>query len=148
LKVLKFWRICASHIHGAMDRAVAATPDRSALIESKIVWTYRQSEQAVSETAAALQSLGVRGGDRMMMVCKNCMALAALLMAASQIDAWAIMVNPRLSARELDQICDHSGARRMLFCRERGQESGGPCRTLWCNHSAGRAARRRRHQRI
>ena len=44
-----------------------------------------------------------------------CIALAALLLAASRLDAWAIVVNPRLSARELDQIRDHSGARCLLL---------------------------------
>jgi acyl-CoA synthetase (AMP-forming)/AMP-acid ligase II len=43
------------------------------------------------------------------------MALAALLLAASRIDAWAIVANPRLSPRELDLIRDHSGARRMFL---------------------------------
>src|ERR1700686_1593337 len=51
----------------------------------------------------------------MMIVSENCVALAALLLAASRIDAWAIVVNPRLSARELDQIRDHSGARRVFL---------------------------------
>jgi long-chain acyl-CoA synthetase len=38
-----------------------------------------------------------------------------MLLAASRIDAWAIVVNPRLSARELDQIRDHSGARQAFL---------------------------------
>jgi acyl-CoA synthetase (AMP-forming)/AMP-acid ligase II len=51
----------------------------------------------------------------MIIVSENSIALAALLLAASRLDAWAIVANPRLSARELDQIHDHSGARRMFF---------------------------------
>jgi acyl-CoA synthetase (AMP-forming)/AMP-acid ligase II len=51
----------------------------------------------------------------MIIVSENCIALAALLLATSRLDAWAIVANPRLSARELDQIRDHSGARRMFF---------------------------------
>src|SRR5712672_3287179 len=50
-----------------------------------------------------------------MIVSENCIALAGLLLAASRIDAWAIVVNPRLSPRELDQIREHSGARRVFF---------------------------------
>ena len=71
----------------------------------------------------ALDSLGVRAGDRIMIVSENCIALAGMLLAASRIDAWAIVANPRLSARELDQICDHSGARRMLFTAEVSREA-------------------------
>ena len=51
----------------------------------------------------------------MIIVSENCIALAALLLAASRIDAWAIVANPRLSPRELDQNRDHSGARRMFL---------------------------------
>ena len=60
-----------------------------------------------------------------MIVSENCIALACLLLAASRLDAWAIVVNPRLSPRELDQIRDHSGARRVLFYR--GRFAGGRC---------------------
>jgi long-chain acyl-CoA synthetase len=52
---------------------------------------------------------------RLTIVSENCVALACLLLAASRIDAWAIVVNPRLSPRELDQIGDHSGTRRVFF---------------------------------
>jgi long-chain acyl-CoA synthetase len=86
-------------------------------------WTYRELHQSVGEVAAALRALGVRPGDRLMIVSENCIALAALLLASSQIDAWAIVANPRLSARELDQIRDHSGARRVLFTAGTSKEA-------------------------
>ena len=59
----------------------------------------------------------------MVIVSENCIALATLLLAASRIDAWAIVANPRFSARELDQIRDHSGARRMFFTSEVSKEA-------------------------
>ncbi|HJZ21280.1 MAG TPA: AMP-binding protein, partial [Bradyrhizobium sp.] len=102
-------------IHEVMDRFVVSTPDRPALIEDGAVWTYRELDRSVRQIEAALQSLGVRPGDRMMIVSENCIALAGLLLAASRIGAWAIVVNPRLSPRELDQISDHSGARRIFL---------------------------------
>ena len=63
----------------------------------------------------------------MMIVSENSIALAGLLLAASRIDAWAIVANPRLSARELDQIRDHSGARRMFFTAGSLKGSGRSC---------------------
>src|SRR2546430_14528867 len=65
--------------------------------------------------AAVLASLEIRAGDGMIIVSENCIPLAALLLARSRLDAWAIVATPRLSARELDQIRAHSGARRMFF---------------------------------
>jgi acyl-CoA synthetase (AMP-forming)/AMP-acid ligase II len=102
-------------IHEVIDRHVAESPDRIALIEDGASWSYRELGRSVAAIATSVKSLGVRAGDRMIIVSENCIALAGLLLAASRIDAWAIVANPRLSARELDQIRDHSGARRMFF---------------------------------
>src|SRR5437879_2181763 len=93
-------------IHEVVDHYVDATPDRTALIEDNATLTYRELDRAVGATADALRALGIRAGDRMMIVSENSIALACLLFAASRLDAWAIVANPRLSPRELDQIRD------------------------------------------
>ncbi|MET4293143.1 long-chain acyl-CoA synthetase [Bradyrhizobium sp. LB8.2] len=110
-------------IHDVTADHAADAPDRIALVEGVVGWSYRDLDRRVSETAAVLSSLGVRAGDRMIIVSENCISLAALLLAASRIDAWAIVANPRLSARELDQIRDHSGARRMFFASDVSKEA-------------------------
>ena len=110
-------------IHEVMDPYVAATPDRTALIDDKASLTYRELDRAVGGTADALRALGIRAGDRLMLVSENAIPLACLLLAASRLDAWAIVANPRLSPRELDQIRDHSGARRMFFTAEVSEEA-------------------------
>ena len=112
-----------SRIHEVIDQHVAESRDRIALIEDGVSWSYRELGCSVADIAAGLKSLGVRAGDRMIIVSENCIALAALLLAASRIDAWAIVANPRLSPRELDQIRDHSGARRMFFTSEVSKEA-------------------------
>ena len=104
-----------SRIHQVFDPYVATTPDSVALIEDGEKLTYRQFDRAVSGTTNALRELGIRAGDRVMIVSENCVSLACLLFASSRLDAWAIVANPRLSPRELDQIRDHSGARRVFF---------------------------------
>src|SRR5712675_1243943 len=112
-----------NRIHQVADSYVAKFPDRVALLEDGASWTYRELDRSVKEVATVLASLGVRAGDRMIIVSENCIALAALLLAASRIDAWAIVANPRLSPRELDQIRDHSGARRTFFTSEVSKEA-------------------------
>jgi len=106
-----------------MDQFAENTPDQPALAEDAATCSYRELQRALGQIAAALQALGIRPGDRMMIVSENCIALAGLLLAASRIDAWAIVVNPRLSPRELDQIRDHSGARRVLFTTSVSKEA-------------------------
>ncbi len=109
-------------IHLAIDTRPQSL-DRPALIEDGASWSYRQLHQAVAEIADALLALQIRPGDRMVIVSENSIALAGLLIAASRIDAWAIVVNPRLAPRELDQIRDHSGARRTFFTAAVSKES-------------------------
>jgi long-chain acyl-CoA synthetase len=110
-------------IHQVIDRHAAHSPDRTALIDDQHAWSYAQLAQAVEDVATEFKKLDIRPGDRIMIVSENCIEMAALLMAASRINAWAIVVNPRLSARELDQIREHSGARRMLITADVSAEA-------------------------
>ncbi len=91
------------------------SPDKSALVESSGAWTYRQLASAVSEAQRWLIDAGVRPGDRVMLVCENCRAFVAILLAVGSLDAWPVLVNARLSAREVDAIRDHCGARRVIY---------------------------------
>jgi acyl-CoA synthetase (AMP-forming)/AMP-acid ligase II len=50
-----------------------------------------------------------------MIVCENCRAFVAILLALTTLDAWPVLVNARLSAREIDEIRDHCGARRLIY---------------------------------
>jgi acyl-CoA synthetase (AMP-forming)/AMP-acid ligase II len=91
------------------------SPDRPALVEASGGWTYRQLASAVSDTHNWLRDSGVRPGDRVMIVCENCRAFVAILLALANLDAWPVLVNARLSAREVDEIRDHCGARRVVY---------------------------------
>jgi len=108
-------RTLPRRIHHVIDRPALELPDKPALIGEGATWSYRELHEGIEQTASALKALGIRAGDRVMIVSENSIALAALLLAASRIDAWVIVVNPRLAPRELDQIRDHSGARRVFF---------------------------------
>ena len=110
-------------IHQVFDRHVRATPDRVALVDDGTRLSYRELDRAVGNTADALRALGIRPGDRVMITSENSIALACLLFAVSSLDAWAIVANPRLSPRELDQIRDHSGARRAFFTADVSKEA-------------------------
>jgi long-chain acyl-CoA synthetase len=91
------------------------SPDRPALVESSGTWTYRQLGIAVDETRNWLRELGVRPGDRVMLICENCRAFAVTLLALADLGAWPVLVNARLSAREVDEIRIHCGARRIIY---------------------------------
>src|SRR2546421_2903110 len=91
------------------------SPDHLALVEPSGTWTYGQLAAVIARTEEWLLECGVRPGDRVMLLCENCRAFVAVLLALAGLDAWPVLVNARLSAREVDQIRDHSGARRVIY---------------------------------
>ncbi|MGB6474073.1 MAG: class I adenylate-forming enzyme family protein [Candidatus Sulfotelmatobacter sp.] len=90
-------------------------PEQPALVEASGSWTYRQLATVVSDAQRWLVDSGIRSGDRVMLVSENCRAFVATLLAVARLDAWPVLVNARLSAREVDQIRDRCGARRMIY---------------------------------
>jgi long-chain acyl-CoA synthetase len=102
-------------LHLAVDNQAAIAPKQPAVIDHANALTFEELRRSSLDTATRLGELGVRAGDRVMIVSENCVAAAVLLLAMSRLDAWAIIVNPRLSQRELEQIREHSGARLVLF---------------------------------
>ncbi|HEV8390524.1 MAG TPA: AMP-binding protein [Dongiaceae bacterium] len=90
-------------------------PLAPALIDGDVRWSYAELAAAVRAAMDLLRELGIRPGDRVMLVNENGRAIVALLLAAAAIDAWSIIVNARLSGPEIDAIARHSGARRLVF---------------------------------
>ena len=106
-------------------------PERSALVEGDVRWSYAELGCQVREAVDWLRELGVRPGDRLMSVGENCRALVVLLLAASELDAWLAIVNARLSAAEVDAIRDNCEPRRVFYttgvsveAREHGERHG------------------------
>jgi long-chain acyl-CoA synthetase len=102
-------------ISDVINQWVENSPDRIALVETSGSWTYRQLALVVAATQTWLRDSGVRPGDRVMIVCENCRAFVAIVLALAGLDAWPVLVNARLSAREVDEIRDNCGARRVIF---------------------------------
>ena len=93
-------------------------PDHPALVQDNVTWTYGELAAVVADTVVILKFYDIRPGDRVMIVSENSLALVALIFAVSEIDAWSVVVNPRLSAREVDLIREHSRARRAFYTTE------------------------------
>ncbi|HTT96923.1 MAG TPA: AMP-binding protein [Rhizomicrobium sp.] len=93
----------------------ATTPERTALVDGGRAWTYAELDSAVRDSAAWLTKSDVRAGDRVMLVCENCVASVALYLGCTTIGAWPVIVNAKLSDREIDETAAHSGARRTIF---------------------------------
>jgi long-chain acyl-CoA synthetase len=86
-----------------------------ALADARGEWTWRELEHGRKQLAELLLTLGVRAGDRVMVVGENCATLVALIFAIFSVGAWIVNVNARLSPREVDAVRAHCGARRVLY---------------------------------
>jgi acyl-CoA synthetase (AMP-forming)/AMP-acid ligase II len=104
-----------THIRDLVKLWSDRSPEHPALIETNGCWSYRKLDEVVAETEKWLQGLGIRAGDRVMIVGENSRCLVAVLLATTAIDAWPVLVNARLSQREIEAIRIHSGARRVLY---------------------------------
>jgi long-chain acyl-CoA synthetase len=91
------------------------TPDAVALSEGDRKVLYGDLVGHIESTGRWLREQGVRPGDRVMIVGENSIALALFVLATGEIDAWPLVSNARISAREIDGIHAHSGARLTLF---------------------------------
>lgn len=91
------------------------SPNRICFVENGSKWTYGELAAAVDEAQKWLAGRGVRPGDRVMIVCENCRPFVAVLLASARLDAWPVLVNARLSGREVDEIREHCRARLVVY---------------------------------
>lgn len=90
-------------------------PDQPALSDDAVSWTYRELARHVDEAADYLRGQGIRPGDRVMLVGENSAALAALILAAGRLDAWAVLENARRAPAEVDAVMRLAEPRRTVF---------------------------------
>jgi long-chain acyl-CoA synthetase len=112
------WLSFPDRISDVIKPFARQSPDHPALVQGDVTWTYAELAAVVADAVIILKLYDIRPGDRVMIVSENSLALVALILAVSEIDAWSVVVNPRLSAREVDLIREHSGARRVFYTIE------------------------------
>ena len=92
-----------------------ATPDAPALFEHDAPLSFAALWRSIEQACQLLKQHGVEAGDRVMIVSENCHAQIALLFAVGELRAWPVIVNARLSARELEAIRAHCTPRLQIF---------------------------------
>ncbi|WP_420404525.1 class I adenylate-forming enzyme family protein [Nisaea sp.] len=104
-----------SYLHAIVDRRAVDAPNRILLSDDTVSLDGKGLKAAVDGAEQALRDYGVRGGDRVLLVNENSVALQVLIFALSRIGAWTVLVNARLTDAEIGKIADHSGARTTLY---------------------------------
>ncbi|QFS81750.1 Long-chain-fatty-acid--CoA ligase [Roseivivax sp. THAF40] len=105
-----------TRIHQMVAAHAAARPDAPAMIDADgTSHDWKGYDAAIDAAADLLVARGVTAGDRVLIVAENCFAVAALVMACSRLDAWALPVNARMSAAEIDRIAAHAEPRVAVY---------------------------------
>ncbi|MBA1148335.1 acyl--CoA ligase [Ectothiorhodospiraceae bacterium WFHF3C12] len=102
----------------AVREWIEREPQAPALVDPQVRWTYGELGEAIDATREWLERMGVRRGDRIMVVSENGRALVSLLLAAGDLDVWVAIINARLSGSEIDHIRDNCQPRRVLYTVE------------------------------
>jgi acyl-CoA synthetase (AMP-forming)/AMP-acid ligase II len=104
-----------SRISAIPRRWAKRAPSAYALHDSARHWTYAELAAAIDKAAALLRAWQLRPGDRLAVIGENCVAQVVLSFAAADVNAWIVHINGRLTAREVDAVLAHSGARRAIY---------------------------------
>ncbi len=101
-----------NRIHEGLEATAEQYPDTAAILtpDGEQV-TYAQLKLIVDEAAATLRAKNVRGGDRVIVVGENSVAMIAFILACSPLDAWAVPTNARMAAGEIDRVVAHAEPR-------------------------------------
>lgn len=93
-----------------LRHTAARKPDKLALVNGELRWSYRELDQAVNRAAASLSERGLSQGDRLALVSHNCWHYVVLAFATARIGAILVPVNFMLIADEMAYVLAHSGA--------------------------------------
>lgn len=104
-----------SRIHELLEPWLASAPDREFIHLPDRTVTYAEIDAMASALEAELLALGVRPGDRVVIVTENCTEHIALLLACSRVGAWSCGVNARMAAGEVDAYAQLVDARLIYF---------------------------------
>jgi fatty-acyl-CoA synthase len=88
-------------------RAGQLYPEREALIDGDLRLTYRQFFERCDRWSAALQALGVRRGDRVVVIAPNTHAMLEQFYAIPALGAILVPLNYRLTAGDFRYMIEH-----------------------------------------
>ncbi|NOX72664.1 MAG: long-chain fatty acid--CoA ligase [Alphaproteobacteria bacterium] len=107
-----------------IDEIAAGKPEHLAIIDHDSArFTYGQLHEMIARMAAALQTHGVRPGDRVLLVGENCATFAVGMLAIACCQAWITPINARQTRAEVDAIQTHCDARCAVFTPEASDNS-------------------------
>ncbi len=107
-------------VHKFLEGAADWVPKRTATIFYGSRLTYRELDRRVNQFAHALHGLGVRPGDRVMVVLPNMPQMIIAYYATLKIGGVVVLPNPDADARQIVRQVSETGAKVLITLREFG----------------------------
>ena len=84
--------------------------------------SYTEFNNKTEKMAGALQEMGIKKGDRVALMFKNCLELLESYFAVWKTGAWVIPINPTFTPRELEYLLRDSEAKMIISEKEQLQK--------------------------
>ena len=110
-KPLEVLRLYPEHdytLNGALASRAGRDPSRPFMVFRERAWSWGEFMQAVDATARVLAARGIRKGDRMAVMARNCDGHVLLLFALSRLGAIMVPVNPEFGVQEAKYVLHHA----------------------------------------
>src|SRR5262245_57445286 len=93
------------------------SPDREALVDGATRLTYARLDERVNRLATALAGMGIRPGERVALMLRNCHEYVEAQWAIARLGAVAVQIGYRLKAPEIAFILRNSEPRVLFYQR-------------------------------
>jgi acyl-CoA synthetase (AMP-forming)/AMP-acid ligase II len=106
------------NVGSVLTEAAKQSPDKAAIIYADTRRTYREFNTRANRLAAQLRKSGIKKGDRVAILQRNCPELLETMFATFKCGAVTVPMNARLHPREAAYILQDSGSRAVIFTDE------------------------------
>ena len=111
-KPLEVLRLYPEHdytLNGALASRAGRDPSRPFIFFRERTWSWGEFSKTVDATARVLAARGIRKGDRMAVMARNCDGHVLLLFALARLGAIMVPVNPEFGVEEAKYVLHHAG---------------------------------------
>ena len=110
-KPLEILQLYPSHdytLQGAFASRAERQPERPFMLFGQRTWSWREAGQCMDRIAALLEARGIRKGDRVGVMGRNCDGHVLMLFALARIGAIDVPVNPEFGVTEARYVFQHA----------------------------------------
>ncbi len=95
-------------LNGALASRAGRDPSRPFMLFNGRTWSWGEFAKAVDDAARVLAARGIRKGDRMAVMARNCDGHVILLFALARLGAIMVPVNPEFGVEEAKYVLHHA----------------------------------------